>query len=156
MSKTGFDRPDRDNVHVTLEPPSPQQNSLFGKSYPCCVCGKALEIGFTKRNKPYTTCLDCGIQTFFRGKAAIQRLTEIVRSKSLITGNGSNTELAVLLFNRIQQLRAQKKQLEEKQGLIIPDLDLENAIRTFDKEIKRVQAELAELAAGKTSGGRKT
>ena len=152
MSKTAFDRPNQDNVHVTLGTPDPRQNPLFEKKYPCSVCGKALEIRFSRKNKPYTTCLDCGIQTFFRGKTAIQRLTEIVRSKSLIAGNGSQTELAVVLFNRIQQLRAQKKQLAEKQGLIIPDPDLENALRAFSNEIKRVQAELAKLAEPKTDG----
>jgi len=146
MSRTVFDRPDRTNVHVTLDAANPQENPLFGEKYPCCVCGKVLEICFTRKNKPYTTCLDCGIQTFFRGKATIKRLTEIVSSKVLISGNGSKTELAVLLFNRIQQLRAQKKQLAEKQGLIIRDSDLENALQAFENEIKRVQGELAELA----------
>jgi DNA-directed RNA polymerase subunit RPC12/RpoP len=154
MSRTSFHRSNQDNVHVTLEPADPQENPLFGKKYPCSVCGNALEIRFTRKNKPYTICLDCGIQTFFRGKAAIKRLTEIVTSKVLIAGNGSKTELAVLLFNRIQQLRAQKKQLAEKQGLIFPDLDLENALQAFENEIKRVQGELAELAERKTRRGK--
>jgi DNA-directed RNA polymerase subunit RPC12/RpoP len=151
MSRAVFHRPDQGNVHVTLESADPQQNPLFGKKYPCCVCGKELEICFTRKNKPYTTCLDCGIQTFFRGKTAIERLKEIVGSKVLISGNGSKTDLAVLLFNRIQQLREQKKQLEEKQGLIFSDPDLKNALRAFENEIKRVQAELAELAESKNS-----
>jgi hypothetical protein len=154
MSKTAFHRLNQDNVHVTLEPADPQENPLFGKKYPCCVCGNGLEICFTRKGKPYTTCLDCGIQTFFRGKKAITRLKEIVTSKVLITGNGSKTELAVLLFNRIQQLRAQKTQLEGKQRLIFSDLDLENALRAFENEIKRVQGELAELAENKTRRGK--
>jgi len=69
-----------------------------------------------------------------------------VNSELLIAGTGSNTELAVILFNRIQQLRARKKELEEKQGLILRDLDLANAIRSVDIEIKRVQGELEKLA----------
>jgi len=150
MSRTVFDRPDRTNVYVTLDATDPQENPLFGEKYPCCVCGKVLEICFTRKHKPYTTCLDCGIQTFFRGKTAIKRLIEIVRSKSLVAGNGSNTEFAVLLFNRIQQLRARRKELTEKQGLIISDPDLKNALCAFDNEIKRVQAELAELAQPRT------
>jgi hypothetical protein len=31
MSKTAFRRLNQDNVHVTLEPPDPQENPLFGK-----------------------------------------------------------------------------------------------------------------------------
>ena len=68
----------------------------------------------------------------------------------LIARKGSRTELAVILFNRIEQLRAQKKpELEGKQRLIILDPDLKNAIRAVDNEIKHVQGELAKL-------GRKT
>jgi hypothetical protein len=143
--------PDSDNVNVTLAPTGPQQSLLLGKQFPCCVCGMSVEIRFTRKKnpKPYTTCLACGIQTFFRGKVAIQRLTEIVKSGLFIAGKGSRTESAVILFNRIQQLRAQKTELEGKQGLIILDPDLKNAIRAVDNEMKHVQGELAKL-------GRKT
>jgi hypothetical protein len=71
-----------------------------------------------EKNKPYTTCLDCGIQTFFRRKVAIKRLKEIVSSKILTAGNGSKTELAILLFNRIQQLRAQKSNSPKSKDLL--------------------------------------
>jgi hypothetical protein len=140
--------PDTDNINVTLAETSAKENPLLGKQFPCCVCGLSLEIRFTrKRNaKPYTTCLACGVQTFFRGKIAIQRLTEIVNSGLLIAGTGSNTEPAVILFNRIQQLRAQKTELKGKQGLIILDPDLKNVIRAVDNEIERVQGELEKLA----------
>jgi hypothetical protein len=149
MSNGTVQRSDQANVNVTLEPAGSQGNPLFGKKYPCCLCGNGLEIRVTRKSKPYTTCLGCGIQTFFRAKTGIKRLMEIVSSNILITGKGSQTELAVILFNRIQQLRAQKKELEQTQGLIIRDPDLENAIRAVDNEIKRVQGELAKL-------GRKT
>lgn len=96
-----------------------------------------------------SSCLGCGIQTFFRGKAGIKRLTEIVNSQILISGNGSEAELAVVLFNRIKQLQAQKKQLAEKQGVILPDPDLKNAIRVVENEVKNVQDELSQLAGNK-------
>jgi hypothetical protein len=148
MSKT-VHRPDSANVNVTLDHTESHENALFGKRFPCCLCGAGLEICFSRKRKPYTTCLRCGIQTFFRGKAGIRRLTEIVNSELLIAGTGSKTELAVILFNRIQQLRAQKGELEGKQGLILRDPDLTNAIRAVDNEIERAQIELAKL-------GRKT
>jgi hypothetical protein len=139
--------PDTDNVDVTLAETGARENPLLGKQFPRCVCGAGLEIRFTKKKnpKPYTTCLACGIQTFFRGKMAIRRLTEIVNSGLLIAGTGSNAEPAVILFNRIQQLRAQKTELKGKQGLIILDPDLKNAIRAVDNEIKHVQGELEKL-----------
>jgi hypothetical protein len=143
--------PDSDNVNVTLAETGPEGSPLLGKQFPCCACGIGMEIRFTRKKnpKPYTTCLACGIQTFFRGKAAIQRLTEIVNSGLLIAGTGSRPESAVILFNRIQQLHSQKTELERKQGLVILDPDLKNAICAVDNEIKHVQGELAKL-------GRKT
>jgi hypothetical protein len=51
----------------------------------------------------------------------------------------------VILFNRIQQLREQKKQLQAKQGLILIDSDLKNAISAVDIEIQGVQGELRKL-----------
>src|ERR1700732_3911459 len=139
--------PDSDNINVTLAETGAKENPLLGKQFPCCVCGAGLEIRFTKKKnpKPYTTCLACGIQTFFRGKMALQRLTEIVNSGLLIAGTGSRTESAVILFNRIQQLRAQKTELKGKQGLIILDPDLKNVVRAVDNEIQRVQGELEKL-----------
>jgi hypothetical protein len=145
MIRGTLQRSNQTNVNVTLEPAGSQGDPLFGKKYPCCLCGNGLEIRFTRKAKPYTTCLGCGIQTFFRGKTGIKRLIQIVSSNILIAGKGSNTELAVILFNRIQQLRAHKCDLEGKQGLIIRDPDLMNAIRAVDNEIKQVQGELEKM-----------
>jgi hypothetical protein len=145
MNKATFRQSNRENVNVTLESSNPQGDPLSGKKYPCCLCGNGLEILLSRRNKPYTICLGCGVQTFFRGKAGIKRLIEIVSSELLIVGSGSKPELAVVLFNRIQQLRAQKKELEGKQGLILFDPDFKNAIRAVESETKRVQGELARL-----------
>jgi hypothetical protein len=155
MSNAAFDRTSQNNVHVTLEPSGAQRGPLSGKKYPCCICGNGLAIRFTRKvnSKPYTICLSCGIQTFFRGQIGIRRLTELVESNILITGDGSKTELAVILFNRIQQLRTQKKQLEANQPLMAHDRDLENALRAVDNEIQDVQGELNKLA--RRNGGRR-
>lgn len=72
-------------------------------------------------------------------------MREILHSQTLITANGSKADSAVILFNRIQQLKEQKKQLQVKQGLIFTDSDLENAISAVDNEIERVQGELEKL-----------
>jgi hypothetical protein len=130
------------NVNVTLN----GQNSLLGKPFPCPVCGTSLGIRIARTQKPYCVCIDCGIQIFFRGQVGISRLNKIIENEILIAGKDSNANLATVLFNRISHLKAQKGNLEAKQGLIFVDPDLENAIRSVDIEIKRVQGELEKLA----------
>jgi hypothetical protein len=56
----------------------------------------------------------------------------------------------VILFNRIQQLRAQRSELAVGQGSIVRNLDLENALCAVDDEIERLQSDLAKLR-GKTN-----
>jgi hypothetical protein len=115
------------------------------------VCGAALEIRISQKQKPYTICLSCGVQTFFRCKLGIERLSRIVNSELFLTTTGSSrAESAVILFNRIQQLRAQRSELAVGQGSIVRNLDLENALCAVDDEIERLQSDLAKLR-GKTN-----
>jgi hypothetical protein len=146
-----FHAPGSDNVNVTLAHTGRQESALLGKQFPCCVCGTRMEIRFTqkKNSKPYCVCINCGIQIFFRGKAGISRLNKIIENELFITGKDSNASVATVLFNRIQVLKSQKADLEVKQGLIIRDSDLKNAIRAIEIEIERAQRELGKL-------GRKT
>jgi hypothetical protein len=137
------------NVNITLDGSEDRQNNTAGKLFPCPVCGISLGIRIARTQKPYCVCIDCGIQIFFRGKTGISRLNKIVENELLIAGKDSNSSLATILFNRIQHLKRQKTDLEVKQGLIIRDPDLRNAIRAVDIEIERVQRELGKL-------GRKT
>jgi hypothetical protein len=64
---------------------------------------------------------------------------DILNSGNLTQGRAGNTAPAIILYNRILQLRSQKKELEEKQGLIIRDPDLKNAIHVIDNEIECAQ-----------------
>jgi hypothetical protein len=137
------------NVNVTLQEKESTASTLAGRKFPCQLCGAGLEIRISRTQKPYTVCLECGIQNFYRGKQGIQRLRELLDSHLLMTGTGSVVDTAILLFNRIQGLRAQKKELKARKGLIFHDSDLENAILVVDNEMERVQGELKRL-------GRKT
>lgn len=137
------------NVNITLEDSRSSANSLVGRNFPCPLCGLSLIIRIARTQKPYCVCIDCGIQLFIRGKTGISRLQKIIENELLIAGKDSNASLATVLFNRIQHLKKQKRDLEARQGLIIHDPDLENAIRAVDIEIERVQGELEKL-------GRKT
>jgi hypothetical protein len=126
------------NINVTLDRQS-NGSPFAGKAFPCCVCSVNLDIRLSKRGKPYCTCIPCGIQIFFRGKTGIRRLMDILNSGNLTQGRAGNTAPAIILYNRILQLRSQKKELEEKQGLIIRDPDLKNAIHVIDNEIECAQ-----------------
>ena len=50
--------------------------------------------------------------------------------------------VAVNLYNQLEILRQQRDQLEQRQGIIIKDPDLANAILAIAKEIKRLQSGL--------------
>jgi hypothetical protein len=133
------------NVNVMLDRKL-QDGPFAGRAFPCCVCSTNLEISLSKKGKPYCICRQCGIQIFFRGKTGIRRLTEILNSNNFAYGIALETLPATVLYIRIAQMRLQKKELEAKQGLIIRDPDLENAIRVVDNEIKCAQGELEKLS----------
>lgn len=141
------------NVNITLDRPDKDRNWMIGKFFACPVCGTSLGIRIARTEKPYCVCIDCGIQIFIRGKTGISRLNKILENEILIAGRDSNASIATVLFNRIQHLKEQKTDLEVKQGLIIRDPDLKNAIRAVDNEIERVQGELEKLSR-KTGRGK--
>jgi len=41
---------------------------------PCWLCGSAVPVKFTKKDKPYLVCVSCGIQTFIRYEKAEELL----------------------------------------------------------------------------------
>jgi len=45
----------------------------------CPLCQRSLEIRETKKEKPYLTCDNCGLQMFVRYRKGIQRLEELSR-----------------------------------------------------------------------------
>ncbi len=138
------------NVNVTLEKPKTAPDGLLGETMPCQLCGAGLDIRISKNCKPYVTCSDCGTQLFVRGKTGIKRLRDLLNSQVLIAGGGAKGDSPIALFNRLQQLRTQKRDLEGKQGFMIRDPDLMNAIRAVDNEIKQVQGELSKLGRKKS------
>ena len=142
------------NVNITLARPSASANKLLGKEFPCPLCGSSMPIRITRKGKPYCHCNSCVLQLFFRGKASIRCLQEIIDSGILVCGKDSAADLAVTLYNRIQLLKTQKIQLEKKRGLFRSDQDLENAILAVEQEIKSVQRNLKKIAH-KSSGKEK-
>ncbi len=117
-----------------------------GKKFPCPVCGLALPVQLSVKQKPYCVCYPCGIQLFFRGKNGITRLLRMLESGPQVLSGDSKADLAVRLFARLQALKNQRDQLKEKQGLFRVDRDLQNAISVIEVEIGGIQEELRKLA----------
>ena len=45
----------------------------------CWLCGSPTEIRFSKKDRPYLVCEECGVQTFIRYQRAEELLAERVR-----------------------------------------------------------------------------
>jgi DNA-directed RNA polymerase subunit RPC12/RpoP len=134
------------NVNVTLGVSEAGLKELEGKEFPCPFCGAGLPILASKRQKPYCTCNDCGVQIFVRGKAGLLRLREMARIGILVSGIKESASHGIRLYNRLQQLNLQKRDLEKKQRIFFSDGNIENAISLVDAEIKKVEGELAKIA----------
>lgn len=137
------------NVNVTLDPLGAALPEIFGKEFPCPLCGAGLPILLTKRKKPYCTCNSCGIQIFVRGKVGISRLRKLVSDGILISSSGESASHGIALLNRLEQLNLQRRDLVFKRPLIFADSNVENAIVLIDAEIESVQGELAKVARSK-------
>jgi hypothetical protein len=131
--------------NVTLEENESPVEDLRGKPLLCPLCRNVLPVGISRRDKPYCVCNLCGIQIFFRGKAAIRRLTELLRTESAVKEEISSAGVAISLYNRLETLRLQKKGWEEKQGIIFRDKGLDNAIAAIGGEIKKIESELEKI-----------
>lgn len=135
--------PSEGNVNVTLSGESSQPRHTF----PCPLCGAGLDLRQSRAQKPYCVCNSCGLQIFFRGKNGISRLRSLLNEgERLVAGPTATAAAAVTVFNRLEQLRAQKDELEERRGLIFVDDDLEHAIAAVAHEIARVQGVLDEMS----------
>jgi hypothetical protein len=140
------------NINVTLDPLEDALGELCGKEFPCPLCGAGLPIQRSIRNKPYCTCNLCGIQTFFRGKAAIARLRRMANTGVLVSARDESAAHGIVLLNRLEQLKLQKAELERKRGVLFANPDVENTLQMVDAEIQTVQGELAKLARTKRKG----
>ncbi len=85
-----------------------------------------------------------------RGKRGISRLRWMAENGILISLREESAARGIFLLNRLEQLKLQKRELEEKQGILFRDENVENAISLVDAEIESVQGELARREEKKT------
>ncbi len=131
--------------NVTLEIQDNQAEELRGKPFACPVCGMVLPVKIARTQKPYCVCLLCGIQIFFRGKAGIKRLRDLLRMEKPVAEEISGSTVALNLYNQVTKLKQQRDELEQQQGIIFKDHDLANAVIAIEAEIKKVQSSLEKV-----------
>jgi hypothetical protein len=135
------------NVNVTLGQPRPQAETPPVEWFPCPLCGSPMPVRLTgKKQKPYCHCLSCMLQIFFRGKVAIDRLRKLIASGILVSGDNSSSNMALTLYNRIQMLKLQVRDLMEKRSLLFSNEDLESVISAFENEIEQLRGNLKTTA----------
>ena len=92
------------NVNVTLL----KKTGFEGKTLPCQLCRKALEIRLSKNLKPYCVCNDCSIQVFFRGENGNSSFAGLVNSQKSIPDGEINSDSAVEIFASLENLKLQR------------------------------------------------
>ena len=134
--------------------PSRQHNVTFspdsfrGKPFPCPLCNRELRLKISCKQKPYCTCLECGIQIFFRGQEGISRLHEMIASEQAVILEFSGPTRAIYLYKRLQHLKRQKQVLERKHGHVFRSSDADQVIKALDGEIERLRNELKDANEG--------
>src|SRR5437660_1896464 len=118
---------------------------FLGRPFPCPLCNMELRLKISCKQKPYCTCLECGIQIFFRGQEGIARLYDIIKSEQAVVLEFSRPARAISLYRRLHNLKRQRETLKKKQGIIFRDSDRELVIEALEGEIERVRTELKEV-----------
>ena len=118
------------------------RREFLGRPFPCPVCNMELRLKISCKQKPYCTCLECGIQIFFRGQEGIARLYDIIKSEEAVVLEFSGPARAISLYSRLQHLKRQKEALEKKHGRIFRNSDVVQVIEALDVEMQRVRDEL--------------
>ena len=115
---------------------------FLGKPFSCPLCNMELRLKISCKQKPYCTCLECGIQIFFRGQTGIARLHEMIKTEEAVVLEFSGPARAISLYNRLQHLKRQKEMLEKKHGRIFRNSDVVQVIEALDVEMQRIRDEL--------------
>src|SRR5688500_10009484 len=123
------------NVNVTLG----SADLSLPRTFPCPICATRLDLRRSRASKPYCVCDSCGIQLFFRGKTAIARLRDFTIHEQPAKGPAVAAAASLIAFGRLEQLRRQKAELEDKRPLIFADKPLESAIEAVERDIAHLE-----------------
>ena len=116
---------------------------------PCFLCGNGLRVKNSKRNKPYFICEPCGVQVFVRRESGILKLKALLLSisKSAVNYPGAQARTTDLIAqtNRLAELKAKLKEIQNKQGLwefLTGDGSLALAEKAIKQEIETIEDQL--------------
>lgn len=127
------------NVNVTQDSamagPTLQRNE-----FPCPLCHTALPVCMSKKDKPYCTCNECGIQLFFRGKVAIAKLSQRLEDESALCPTDQDDGSPQDHWFELETL---KDELEEEKKTLSERSDVGNVLELIDAAIQMLDCELA-------------
>jgi hypothetical protein len=87
------------------------------------------------------------VQIFFRGKSGISRLRRLLREYDrLVAASTAFAAPAIAVFDQLEALRAQRRELERRRPLIFTNEDLEHTISAVDRDIARLQTALGQMS----------
>jgi hypothetical protein len=112
------------------------------QQFPCPTCGELKRIKFSKKDKPYFICEECGLQTFIRGAEGIRRLYEIAGDTELnkILEGLSSVQSAgfIQLQNKISRIRSEIQRLAQSEFLFENEsaakLELKSKLESLEHE----------------------
>ena len=108
---------------------------------PCFLCGGAIEVRNSKKNKPYFICDPCGLQAFIRRDRGVDKLKEWMEGKGEAYKKKSGGFILELVAN-LEALKAKLKEVEDKQGLLFLDKDKEFIISSLKAEMDSLKAQI--------------
>ena len=120
--------------------------------FACPTCKKLRPVGLTKKQKPYFTCNDCGVQLFIRGKEGIRRFRKML-GHAVLAENGQELspllEYAAFLRKRLRQIHREKPILGKDQSLEIEgkivESEIERIRNVWETELREKRRQLSDF-----------
>ena len=139
------EKPELEKANVTLGPPKrvetpkPEHPKRFAR---CFLCGAAVELRYSKRDKPYLVCDPCGLQAFVRKERGIAKLKAMAKAPKF--DNARILELTECL----DAVNSKLASIEFRKPLFGTDAELqlqENALLTTKNKILAEMREISRI-----------
>jgi hypothetical protein len=112
----------------------------------CFLCGDMVEIKYSKRQKPYLVCNDCGVQVFIRGLPGINRLEKWKSISSSQIKLESQPAKTLALVGQLAHLKEQLKIAKENANALSVFFDEDPSVEAIEKEIETIENQLRNIS----------
>ena len=109
--------------------------------FPCPICNEMLEVGYTKRSKPYCTCNHCGVQLFVRGRIGIKRFLSLI---SDFNYKAKSKEL-IDLIDYFEKLKEKLNKIRKNKPIIGKNEDLNIQEKAIKKQLNNLRKKLESI-----------